>query len=134
MKAINTKGTAVRIYPYGTEKYRKELLGTADYIQVTSRGSAYIELGNNIPTFLDGEIQLGFVIEKIEGFDPTQTTETGRSMRYNIEFIDEQGDMWQLFRCKIDTQFIHRAVVKKVISEMRVEGVAEDLYPIIVSK
>lgn len=123
MKAISKRGSAVRIYPYSTEKYRKELLGTADYIQVSSGDHA------------EGEVQMAFVIEQAKGFDPTQITETGRSMRYNIEFIDEEGDMWQLFRCMVDnTQLIHRAVVNKVFSEMRVEGVSEDLYAIVVSK
>lgn len=132
MNNVTLKGGAARIYPYKPEGYRKELLGTADFViaQVKDCNEGYIL--NNIPISLKGEVQTAFVLEKLEGFDPRKTDESNRSMRYIIEFIDEHGHLWQLNRCKVvDVAF---ELYIGPLNPLRVEGVADALYAIIVNK
>jgi len=132
MRCNTIEGSAVRIYPHSTSSslFRKQLLGTADYIAVTSR-SCYIELGSIVPVYLEGEIQVGFVIEQIEKFiNPIEQQETlSRSPRYIIEFIDEEGNLRHLSRCMVDT-----VDPRSKVTPIRIEGVADSLHNLVISK
>lgn len=132
MNNVTLKGGAARIYPYKPEGYRRHLLGTADFVIAQVRDCNEDYILNNIPISLKGEVQTAFVLEKLEGFDPRKGDASGRSLRYIIEFIDEHGYLWQLNRCKVVDVAFELCIGPK--PTLRVEGVADALYAIIVNR